>query len=118
MNNNKTLIDYISGGMDISFILWLIICAVLGVLFSLLIHSTNRHKITSKGPQKFSFLYLVKDNWKRVLLDVGLIIITLRFSSDILGMEPKGSTAFLIGVFHDKLAEFLKNKGIAIGRSI
>jgi hypothetical protein len=62
-----------------------------------------------RTPFKFSFSFLIEDNGQRILLNLLLIIVAIRFSKEILGFEVKPFTALLIGVSFDKLSELLRN---------
>lgn len=111
-----TLMERLFGTVDISYAVSILAFALIGVAISLLIHSTNRDKKKSDTP-KFSFKILIKDNWKRILLNVLLILVTIRFCKQITGLQLNEFIALLIGISFDKLSEFLQNKKIGIGKN-
>jgi hypothetical protein len=92
----------------------LFVWAMVGVIISLLIHATNRDVASTRTPVKFNFLFLLKDNAGRVVLNLLLIIVTLRFCKEITGFDINQFVAFCIGICYDKLAELLRNANIII----
>lgn len=111
-----TLIERILGTTDVSYMIAIFVFAMIGVAISLLIHSTNRNPDSFTSPRKFSLSYLIKDNWKRILLNILLILVTIRFSEEIIGVQLNEFVALLIGVSFDKLSEYLQNKKVIIGK--
>jgi len=114
--DSTTFSQSILGGYTIPHVVALLVFAMAGVLISLLIHSTNRDKGSPNTPVKFSLWFLLKDNWKRILLNLLLIVVTIRFCQEITGLQVTEFIALLIGVSYDKLSEFLQNKQVLIGK--
>jgi hypothetical protein len=94
------------------YFLAMLLFALLGVIISLLIHSTNRSPGSKRSPYRFTFSFLFRDNGQRLILNTLLILVTLRFSQELLGVTIKPFVALLIGVSFDKLSEFLRNTNI------
>lgn len=107
MNN---LFTHLLGTTDIAKFVACVLFALVGVVISLLVHATNRDKNSMKTPYHFSFTFLIADNWQRILLNLLLILVTIRFCKEITGMELNMFVSLIIGVGFDKLAEFLRNK--------
>ena len=84
--------------------------AAIGVVISLLLHASNRDQLSPSTPAKFSFLFLLKDNFKRILLNVLLIYITIRFTPELIGVKITSFVALIIGFGWDKLAQVIKEK--------
>lgn len=103
-------LKYVLGTTDYAFLLYLLFYAGLGIIASLFFHYKNRTVVTN--PQKFNLVYWFRDNYKRLILNLILILVALRFTEQITGFHQGGFSAFFIGFFNDKLAEFLQNKGI------
>lgn len=112
-----TFLERMLGTNDVSFLAAVLLFALVGVVISLLIHASNRNPDSYTSPRKFNFWYLIRDNWKRILLDVLLVLVTVRFSQDLVGLKLTELTGLLIGVSYDKIAEWLQNKKILIGKS-
>jgi len=88
--------------------------AIVGVVISLLLHSNNRIVSDTSTPYKFSLKFLILDNWKRVMLNMLLIYVFIRFFKELTGIELSLFWCLAIGIGFDKLAEFLKNKIAAL----
>lgn len=79
---NMTLLERLLGTTDITYLLAIFLFAMIGVAISLLIHATNR-----KEGKKFNLFILLSDNWKRILLNFLLIVVTIRFCNEIIGLQ-------------------------------
>lgn len=112
-----TFLERMLGTNDVPFLAAVLAFALIGVVISLLIHASNRRPESYTSPRRFSFLYLIQDNWKRILLDVLLVLVTVRFSQEVIGLKLTEFTALMIGESFDKIAEWLQNKNILIGKS-
>lgn len=110
-------IERLLGTSNVLAVAFYLFWACVGIAISLFIHSTNRDPNSYTSPRKFSWSYLIRDNWKRVALDALLVIVALRFSYDLLGFQMSDFRALMIGVSFDKLGEYLQNKKILIGKS-
>ncbi len=108
---NKFL-QHLLGTMDVPYFFALVFFAMTGAVISLLIHASNRNKESMNTPYRFNFWFLIRDNWQRVILNLILIVVTIRFCTEITGYKITEFVALLIGVFYDKLGEFLRNKNI------
>ncbi|UAY56277.1 hypothetical protein [Arachidicoccus terrestris] len=84
--------------------------AFVGVVISLLIHGATKYKEAVGTPVKFSLWFLLKDNAKRILLNILLIYATLRFFPDITGIDITFFWCLIIGLCYDRLAQLLKSK--------
>jgi hypothetical protein len=104
--------DLLFGGISPQHFLVMLFFALLGVMISLLVHSTNRDPKAIRTPFRFKLLFLIDDNIQRILLNLLLIVVAIRFSKEILGFEIKPFIALLIGVSFDKLAELLRNTNL------
>jgi H+/Cl- antiporter ClcA len=86
--------------------------AAFGAILSLFIHSTNRVPTSPNSPEKFSVKYLFSDNFKRIVFNILLIFVIVRFYPQINGNGQALDewSAFGCGLALDKIAEFLRNK--------
>lgn len=107
MNN---LFQHLLGTGDIAKFIACVFFALLGTVISLLVHATNRDKNSTKTPYKFSFVFLIADNWQRILLNLLLILVTIRFCKEVTGIDLNMFVSLCIGISYDKIGEYLRNK--------
>lgn len=84
--------------------------AILGIALSLLWHTNRRDPLSDKTPMEFSWIFMLRDNAKRILASVISVYACLRFTPEILNIQLNDFWAFAIGLSFDKLAEFIKDK--------
>jgi hypothetical protein len=106
------MLEHIFGTTDISKFIACVIFSLVGVTISLLVHSTSRDKNSINTPVKFSFSFLIRDNWRRIVLNLLLVLVTIRFCKEVTGMELNMFVSLMIGLTYDKLGELLRNKGV------
>lgn len=104
------LSEHILGTGDITKFIACVFFALVGTVISLLVHASNRNKNSTKTPYKFSFVFLIADNWQRIMLNLLLILVTIRFCKEITGLELNMFVSLLIGISYDKIGEYLRNK--------
>jgi hypothetical protein len=86
------------------FLIW----GMIGIFVNILIHASGRDVRTDYSPLQFSWTYLIKDNWKRGLLGIFLLIVSIRFSNEILGVETTAFASFWIGLTSHKLINIFR----------
>lgn len=101
--------NHLLGGMAFETFAALFIIAMLGVLFSLLIHTTNRDVYSQNSPVRFSFIYMLKDNFSRIFLNIFACVVLIRFCKELTGKDLNDWVAFMLGMTLDKIMELLKN---------
>jgi len=90
--------------------------AVVGVFINLLLHAQSRNVLSTDTPEKFSFRFLLYDNWRRIVLAILLIYISIRFVGIIFDIDVVNNNelylfaALIIGFLFDKLGEYLKSR--------
>lgn len=90
--------------------------AMVGVLINLLFHATTRDQNSTDTPVQFSLKFLFTDNWKRIVLSVLLILVTIRFMSLFFDIEVIGNNelylfgSLVVGFIFDKLGEIFKER--------
>lgn len=88
--------------------------ALCAIMLSLYLHSTKRDPQSSSTPVKFSWLFLVWDNLKRIVVGQITMFIFFRFAIELIGKELNMITAFGIGFFLslgiDKAIQWLKDR--------
>lgn len=101
---------YILGDIEPGLYLACLLFALVGVLITLLVGSTMRDPNSKYSPLKFSWRYLLYDNAKRILLNLLLIMVSLRFMTELTGWELSVWKAFIIGIGYDSLLLIVKQK--------
>lgn len=87
--------------------------ALAGMSVMLLYTAANRNPGTPTTPYKFNLGFLLLDNWKRIVLNLLLIFITVRFYPDIFGKPITPFLALIAGLAYDKIFQLIKdNTGI------
>jgi len=104
------------GNISFAMFAGLYFFALVGVAINLLMHANKRDQNSPNTPVKFSYKFLLWDNWKRIFLSILLIYVSIRFISTLFSISVEGNnelylfSAVVIGFVYDKLAEFLKEK--------
>lgn len=115
--------SYLLGFVEVPLFLTMLLFAIIGIALSLLMDSQKRDQNSPNTPVKFSFKFLLKDNWKTIVMSAIAVLITLRFAPllfpdqfkvDATG-DPKAVEWFLfgsfgIGLLYNQLVQFLKKK--------
>jgi len=84
--------------------------ALLGHFLVLLGGTTLRVPESKESPIPFSWVYLFRDNVKRILYVLLLIVASLRFMPDLFGMPLTAFSGFLVGAGLDTIALVIKQK--------
>jgi len=119
MENYSLLLGFLS----LKVFLVMIFFAAVGIAISLLIDAQKRDQVSSATPQKFSFKFLLRDNWKSIVLTALVVLITLRFASSLFPDQFKGDAvgtpegletwlfgSLLIGLGFNQLIQVLKKR--------
>jgi hypothetical protein len=115
--------NYLLGFLNPLLFGTMVLFAALGIAISLLWDAQSRDQNSPNTPVKFSFKFLLKDNWKTILTTAIAVLVTLRFAPllfpdqfkvDATG-DPKAVEWFLfgsfgIGLLYNQLVQFLKKK--------
>jgi hypothetical protein len=115
--------SFLLGFIPFSMFMAMIFFATIGVIVALLVDSQKRDQCSTNTPVKFSFLFLLKDNWKTIVLTFLAVLITLRFAGSVfpaqftdtdlaspLGKEKWLFGSLLVGIGYNSLLQFLKDK--------
>jgi hypothetical protein len=115
--------SYILGFLSLGEFLAMCFFATVGIAISLLIDSQKRDQNSIRTPQKFSWLFLLKDNWKTIVLTALVVLMTLRFVTSFFpdqfvdgdlgspqGIEKWMFGSLLIGVFFNQLIQIWKKR--------
>lgn len=88
--------------------------ALLALLLSLWLHSQHRDKTAPSTPTTFSWIFLIMDNVKRILVGQIALFLIFRFASEILGkqlnMYMAVGVGFALSFGLDKFIQYLKEK--------
>lgn len=119
MENYSYVFGVVPSGMFIAMIIF----AAIGVTMALLGDAQTRDQNSVNTPRKFSFWFLLKDNWKTILLSFLAVLLTLRFApllfpdqfltealDNPMGKEKWLFGSFMIGLVFNSLLQLLKSK--------
>ena len=104
--NTIELKTNILNGQTIESFISLLIWALIGLFFSLLLEGL-RHKDKIKRNGGFSLSFWLKDNILRLFLSIISIIVGVSFGEDITGFSVGNKGAFFAGLVNDKIVEAL-----------
>ena len=89
----------------LSFVFW----ASVGVILCLLL-SANQRSTVNNMQTRFNWKCLLFYNRKRILISFILILVTIRFSKQLIGLEQNSFSAFIIGFSSNHLGKVLQQK--------
>jgi len=101
-----TIMGDVNGVLFVASLFW----AMIGICISLLIHAIFRDANSPKTPVKFTWKFLLTDNWKRITLSLLVVITTIIFTKEVLNKDLSTFVALGIGLGLDKIVELLKSK--------
>ena len=78
---DKSILDYILGGLTINYVLAFYFFSIFGMLFTMTLHYRHKRK---KEAKKFNLSYWLIDNWARIVGNLMAVFIVLRFTSELL----------------------------------
>lgn len=110
MEEKITLTQYLLGGLDPVLFIACVWFAALGIAAALLVQSLFRNKKSEKTPKEFSWKFLFYDNWRKALLTVILVYLSIVFSYNLFGLSMTTWVACLIGFGYDNLLKVWKDK--------
>ncbi len=90
--------------------------AILALICSLYLHSKKRDPQAASTPQQFSWLFLVWDNTKRIVVGQIFFFLIFRFATEAIGKQLTMWMAVSIGFFLsfglDRAVQWLKDKAL------
>lgn len=84
--------------------------AIIGVVLSYVRPVKRAIKFKVNCPNKFSIAFLIRDNWKPLILTIILIFLGLKFSNELAGEKMTSYYSLILGLGLDKLAYYLLSK--------
>ncbi len=112
----EQIIGHLLGPIDPAHFIAAFIYAMLGIIMSLLYSAANRDQSKETTPDYFSWKYLLSNNFIRIVFSVMFtmlaVVVTLRFTPEILGLNLNMFVAFSIGLSFDRLSSVMKDKGL------
>lgn len=109
--NKELLKEYILGELTLEFVLAFYLFAIIGMLASMLLHYDRRRKKSKKSNifVKFSSAYWVKDNIVRMLTNVIVIFIVIRFYNELpINIDLNMFLGLAVGMSIDLVIIFLR----------
>lgn len=113
MNKYPDFWAVIIGPGHIGAFLGFIVIAYLCAFVSLLWEASDRDLQSPNSPVRFSWAFLFSANLKRIIANLVLVPLMVRWLYPKFSIEAMVLTAMLIGICFDRLFMFLKNKGIS-----
>jgi hypothetical protein len=110
INQATTFPQFVLGNYDLTTFSGFLFFALIGLLINLLVNANKRDQNTTDSPVKFKWWFLFKDNWKRIILSILLIYISIRFFKELTHLDLNMFYSLCIGLGWDKLSEFIKTK--------
>lgn len=104
------LVQLLLGTDDLALVVAGLIYAMFGLCLSLAVQALNRDISSPRTPINFSGKFLLSDNVKRLFISIGFIIVSMRFSQELLGLQVTVYISFGIGYGADKLSQMFKKK--------
>lgn len=95
-------------GSIISFVVALMF-AYLAAFVLMLIGAVERDPNSEWTPFCWSWQWFLKDNLARIVLNIIIIFIGVRFVKEIMGSERTMYASFVVGLGVDKIINFIKN---------
>jgi len=105
---DSTKYGYYFGTTDKNLFLSALFFGYVGVFVMILIDVSTRVPDTTYSPKKFDFNFFIKDNLAKIILDLFLVAICIRFLPQLFNQPISQFYAFLIGVGSDKLCALVK----------
>lgn len=105
--------EYIFGTMTFEFVVSFYLYAVLGMSLTLLLHLGSAMTKSSRKKEKFIFKikYWFRDNWVRVLTNLIVIFIIIRFYDSLnLQYQLDMFLGFVVGLSIDTIIIFIREK--------
>jgi hypothetical protein len=106
----KTFIQEILGDLSIMQFAVSLFWAIWGIMLVLLYDSTTRKPLKNNSPVPFSLSYFIKDNLKKTLLSLMLIITAIIFCKQVLNVDLNNWYSLGIGLSFDIITLILKKK--------
>lgn len=108
--SNETFWELFMGNMNIMYFWVYLIWAYIGMVINLVFELNKRKPSSEKSPKKFDGKYYISDNWKRLIIAVILVPISILTFGGLFGMEITNDRAMLLGLGADALAEIYKRR--------
>ncbi len=108
----QNFIQNVLGATDVATYVNSLFFAFVGVIFSLLLEVVNRDPNSPSSPICFSMSYLMSDNFKRLMasffVNVIAVLLAIRFTPELIGVQLSPIVALGIGVGFDKLVNTIR----------
>jgi hypothetical protein len=74
------------------------VIALFSALLMLGIRADRKRKETNDTPEKFDLKFFFQDNLLKIVINIGVIALAIRFSNEVVGQEITGWVSALIGI--------------------
>jgi hypothetical protein len=100
----QKFLEQLLGTTDLpTYAAWFIL-AFIGAFAGVLIRAQLKYKNSKGTPEKWSLTFLLNDNLLGLFIGFFITFIFIRFSKEMLNMEPTAFGALIIGVTNNELA--------------
>lgn len=100
----EKFLEQLFGTTDLpTYAAWFIL-AFIGAFAGVLIRAQLKYKNNSETPKKWSWGFLLQDNTLNLIIGFFITFIFIRFSKEMLNMEPTAFGALIIGATNNELA--------------
>ena len=105
----QTFLEELLGTTNVpTYLAWFIL-AFIGAFTAILVRAQIKYKKSKSTPKEWSWSFLLHDNVINLLVGFFITFIFLRFSNEILKVEPSAWFALLVGATNNELAlQFVK----------
>lgn len=86
-----------------TYVAWFLL-AFIGAFAGILVRAQLKYKNSTKTPTHWSWSFLFKDNTLNLVIGFIITFIFIRFSKEMLNMEPTAFGALIIGATNNELA--------------
>lgn len=106
--------ELVLGNVSVAYYLAAEFFALLALILSLYLHSKKRDPNAASTPQQFSWLFLIWDNTKRIVVGQIVLFLIFRFVTELLGRQLNMWIAvgvgFVLSLGIDKVIQLIKDK--------
>lgn len=103
----KEFNDAVLGGYNLGQFAGLLFWALIGAYILIQFNANTRDPKAARTPVKFSWSFWIRDNARRAIFNLVLILTSIRFSQEITGKPINEFWALVIGLSSDLLAQAL-----------
>lgn len=105
MTFSQEFINYLLGDVSPALFAACLLLGYVGFVLSLFHNAMNRDPDSAGTPRDFKASFLVADNILRIIFNILLLPVAIRFSQEILGAQMNVYASLLLGIGLDRAAQ-------------